>query len=304
MTRARGRQRSRFARRDERRLYLFILPWLAGFILFQAGPMLFAMGISFTDWLLVGQPEWRGLAHYREMRDDPAFHAALRNSLYYSAASVPLGVALAFGLALLLNRRWAGMGFFRTVFFVPSLVSGVAIVLVWGWLFNPRYGAVNGLLGLLGLPQPGWLTDPRWAMPTIILLSLWGIGGMVVIFLAGLQNVPAELYDAARIDGAGRWAMVRSITLPLVSPVTFFLLVIGTIGTLQVFAPVYVLTEGGPKNATLTLPLYIYQNAFTWQKYGYAAAQTVVLIAIALALTLVQFALARRWVFYTGWSGR
>lgn len=298
------RQRSLFARRDERRFFLFILPWLVGFVLFQAGPMLFAIGVSFTDWLLVGTPEWRGLAHYRTMRADPAFHDALRNTLYYSAASVPLGISLAFLLALLLNRRWAGMSIFRTIFFVPSLVSGVAIVLVWGWLFNPRYGAVNSLLGMLGLPQPGWLGDPRWAMPTVILLSLWSIGGLVVIFLAGLQNVPAELYDAARIDGAGRWATLRSITLPMVSPVTFFLLVIGTIGSLQVFAPVFVLTEGGPRNSTLTLPLYIYQNAFTWQKYGYAAALTVVLIAIALTLTLIQLGLARRWVFYTGWSGR
>lgn len=298
------RQRSRFARRDERRFYLFILPWLVGFLLLQAGPMLFAVSISFTDWLLVGAPEWRGLDHFRTMRSDAAFHDALRNTLIYSLVSVPLGLALAFGLALLLNRRWRGMGLFRTVFFVPSLVSGVAIVLVWGWLFNPRYGAVNGLLGTLGLPQPGWLSDPRWAMPTVILLSLWAIGGLVVIYLAGLQNIPRDLYDAARIDGAGRWQTLRSVTLPLVSPVTFFLLVIGTIGSLQVFAPVYILTEGGPENATLTLPLYIYQNAFTWQRYGYASAMTVVLIGIALLLTVVQMLLARRWVFYTGWGGR
>ncbi|RIK40241.1 MAG: ABC transporter permease [Chloroflexi bacterium] len=266
--------------------------------------MLFAIGISFTDWLLVDTPVWRGLAHYRTMRSDAAFHAALRNTLYYSAASVPLAIALSLGLALLLNRRWAGMSVFRTIFFVPSLVSGVAVVLVWGWLFNPRYGAVNGLLGSLGLPQPGWLSDPRWAMPTIILLGVWSVGGIVVVYLAGLQNVPTELYDAARIDGAGRWQMLRAITLPMVSPVTFFLMVMVTIGSLQVFAPVYVLTEGGPRNATLTLPLYIYQNAFRFQKYGYAAALTVVLIVIALALTLLQLALARRWVYYTGWSGR
>jgi multiple sugar transport system permease protein len=238
------------------------------------------------------------------MWHDEAFHAALRNTLYYCAASVPLGTALALGLALLMNRRWAGMGLFRTIFFVPSLVSGVAIVLVWGWLFNPRYGAINGLLGALGLPQPGWLTDPRWAMPTIVLLGLWSIGGIVVIYLAGLQTVPVELYDVARIDGAGRWSTFRHITLPLVSPITFFLLVVGTIGSLQVFAPTYILTEGGPENSTLTLPLYIYQNAFSWQKYGYASALTVVLICVALSLTLMQLLLARRWVFYTGWGGR
>jgi len=299
-----GRGRSRFARRDHRRFYLFISPWLIGFIAFQAGPMLFALAISFTDWILVKPPEWRGSSHYREMWTDPIFHAALKNTLYYCVASVPIGVALSLGLALLLNREWAGMHVFRTIFFIPSLVSGVAIVLVWGWLFNPRYGAVNGLLRSVGLPAPGWLTDPRWAMPTVVLLGLWGIGGTVIIYLAGLQNVPKELSDAATIDGAGRLAMFRYITLPMVSPVTFFLLVIGTIASLQVFAPTYVLTDGGPKNSTLTLPLYIYRSAFKFQKYGYASAMTVVLIALALFFTLLQLALARRWVFYAGWGGR
>jgi multiple sugar transport system permease protein len=289
--------------RDERRFYLFILPWLVGLVLLQLGPILAALALSLTDWVLVDAPEWRGLAHYRTLVDDPLLRTSLRNTLYYSLVSVPLGVALAFGLALLLNRRWAGMGLFRTIFFLPAMLSGVAIALVWGWLFNTRFGAMNGLLRVMHLPQPGWLTEPRWAMPTLILLSLWSVGGWMLIYLAGLQSIPRELYDAARLDGAGTLALTRHVTLPMISPVTYFLLVVGTIASLQLFTPAYVLTQGRPENSTLTLPLYIYQNAFEYQELGYAAALSVVLIALTLLLTAVQVLVARRWVFYSGAGG-
>lgn len=292
--------RSPFTRRDERRFYLFILPWLLGLVLFQAGPILAALALSFTDWNLVAAPEWRGVTHYDELSRDPLFHTALRNTLYYSLVSVPLGVALAFGLALLVNRAWFGMGFFRTVLLLPALVSGAAIALVWGWLFNPRFGAVNAALRAFHLPTPGWLADPSWAMPTIILLSLWSVGGTMLIYLAGLRTIPRELYDAARIDGAGPFALTRHVTIPLLSPTTYFLLVVGTIMSLQLFTPTYILTEGGPRNSTLTLPLYIYRNAFEWQELGYAAALSVILILITLVLTVIQVILARRWVFYAG----
>jgi multiple sugar transport system permease protein len=270
--------------------------------------MLAAVGLSLTDWQLVAAPEWRGPGHYRALFEDELFRTSLKNTAYYALGSVPLGVGLAFGLALLLNRPWPGMGLFRTVFFMPALVSGVAVVMAWGWLFNPRLGAVNSLLGGLGLPQPGWLAEPRWAMPTVILLSLWSVGGTMLVFIAGLQTIPRDLYDAARIDGANRLVLVRHITLPMISPVTFFLLVVGTIASLQLFTPTYILTDtrGGTRNSTLTLPLYIYQNAFQYREYGYAAALTVVLIAITFALTVAQVGLARRWVYYagtTGWGG-
>jgi multiple sugar transport system permease protein len=297
---AHPRSRARpYARREERRFWLFIAPWIVGLVLFQVGPILAATGLSLTDWRLVDAPVWRGSAHYRTLAADPLFWTALRNTLYYCGASVPLGVAFAFGLAVLLNRRWAGMGLFRT-----ALVSGVAITLVWGWLFNPRFGAVNALLRALHLPAPGWLADPRWAMPVLVLLSLWSVGGWMLIYLAGLQRIPRELYDAARLDGASSVALARYITLPLLSPVTYFLLVVGTIFSLQLFTPAYVLTGGGPQNATLTLPLYIYQNAFFWQRYGYASALSVVLIILTLSLTLLQVGIARRWVFYAGWGSR
>lgn len=291
-------------RREQRRFYLFILPWLVGFLLFQAGPMLLALCVSFTDWLLVSSPEWRGLKHYRALFGDDIFWAALRNSLYFAVVTVPVGVLLAFGLALLLNRSWRGMGVFRTIFFMPALVSSVALALVWGWLFNPRFGAVNSLLRLLDLPAPNWLGDPRWALPAIMLLSLFSIGGTMLIFLAGLQNIPRELYDAARLDGGGWWAVTRHVTLPMLSSVTFFVFVVGTIQALQIFTPTYVLTGGGPRNSTMTLPLYIYQNAFDYQRYGYASALTVVLLVLTLTLTLAQLLLARRWVYYAGWGGR
>ncbi len=266
--------------------------------------MLMAFALSFTDWVFASTPEWRGGAHYRTLISDELFWTALRNSAYYAGVTVPLGVLIALGLALLLNRDWPGMGMFRTIFFMPALVSGVSIAMVWGWLFNPRFGAVNSALDKIGLDGPGWLGDPRWAMPVLISLGLWSIGGTMLIYLAGLQSIPQELYDAAKLDGAGRWAATRHVTLPMISSVTFFLLVVGMISALQLFTPAYVLTDGGPENATLTLPLYIYQNAFAFQKFGYGATITVVLIMLTMAITLAQLALARRWVFYAGLGAR
>lgn len=280
------------------------MPWLAGFVVFHLGPILFATGLSFFDWVLTASPSWRGLAHYDRLVHDDVFWISLRNSAYYTAVTVPVGAMLAFGLALLLNRSWTGMGLFRSLFFTPALVSGVAIAIVWGWLFNPRFGAVNGLLRTLHLPEPGWLGDPRWAMPVIIMLGLWSVGGTMLIYLAALQSIPRELYDAARLDGAGRWQATRHVTLPMVSSITFFVLVVGTITSLQVFTPTYVLTGGGPNNSTLTLPLYIYQNAFTYGRIGYSAALTVVLIGATGVLVGIHLLFARRWVYYAGWGGR
>ncbi len=290
--------------RERRRLILFALPWVLGVTFLHAGPMLMAAGLSMTDWVFTSSPTWRGADHYRTLMTDDLFWTSLRNSAYYAAITVPVGVALAFGLALVLSRPWRGMGLFRTIFFMPALVSGVSIAMVWGWLFNPRFGAINTALREFGLPAPGWFGDPRWAMPALIVLGLWGIGGTMLIYIAGLQNIPRELYDAARLDGAGRWAATKHVTLPMISSVTFFLLVVGTIGSLQLFTPAYVLTDGGPRNATLTLPLYIYKNAFTFQKFGYGAALTVVLILVTMILTLIQLALAKRWVFYAGLGAR
>jgi multiple sugar transport system permease protein len=288
------------ARRRERWFYLLISPWLIGLVLFQAGPVVAAFLLSFAEWPLPRPPSFVGLAHFRTLLADPLLGRALFNTAYYALGTVPPGIALGLFLALLLDVRHRGVYFFRTIFFLPAAVSGVATVLLWSWVFNPRYGIANGLLALVGIRGPAWLQDEAWAMPALILMSLWTVGTNMIVYLAALQGVPQELYEAASLDGAGRWARFRRITWPLVSPVTFFLVVVNLIGAFQVFTPTYILTRGGPNNATLTLPLYIYLNAFSWGKLGYASALALVLFLMILSLTILQFRLAERWIFYAG----
>lgn len=287
-------------RRQERWFYLLISPWLLGFVLFQGGPLLGALLLSFTNWEWPQSPTFVGLTHFQEMTADPLFLKTLFNSAYYAIGSVPLGLLIGLGLALLVNRRLRGIIIFRAIFFLPVVISGVALALLWGWLFNPRFGPVNNFLGVLGIDGPGWLQDKNWAMPTLILMSIWQVGVNMVIYLAALQQVPKALYEAAALDGADPLRRFRHITLPLISPVTLYLTIIGFIASFQVFTPTYVLTRGGPDNATLTLPLYIYFNAFAWGEPGYASALAALLFILILGLTLIQFRVARRWVFYLG----
>lgn len=287
-------------KRRERWFYLLIAPWLVGLLLFHGGPILAALALSFADWPLPRPPSFVGLDHFRTLLADPLFGRTLFNTAYYALGTVPPGIALGLGLALLLHRRRRGVTLFRTLFFLPTVVSGVATILLWGWVFNPRYGIANALLAAVGIRGPAWLQDEAWAMPALILMSLWNVGANLIIYLAALQGVPQDLHEAAALDGAGRWARFRHITWPLISPVTFFLLVVNLIGSFQVFTPTYILTRGGPNNATMTLPLYIYFNAFVWGRLGYASALALVLFALILALTLLQFRLAERWVFYAG----
>lgn len=287
-------------RRQERWFYLLISPWLLGFILFQGGPLLAALLLSFSNWEWPQSPTFVGLTHFQEMTVDPLFLKTLFNSAYYAIGSVPLGLLIGLGLALLVNRRLRGIIIFRAIFFLPVVISGVALALLWGWLFNPRFGPVNNFLGVLGIDGPGWLQDKNWAMPTLILMSIWQVGVNMVIYLAALQQVPKALYEAAALDGADPLRRFRHITLPLISPVTLYLTIIGFIASFQVFTPTYVLTRGGPDNATLTLPLYIYFNAFAWGEPGYASALAALLFFLILGLTLIQFRVARRWVFYLG----
>jgi multiple sugar transport system permease protein len=290
-------------RRRERWFYLLIAPWLVGLLLFQAGPIVGAFLLSFADWPLPQPPQFVGVQHFRTLLDDPLFGRTLLNTAYYALGAVPAGTGLGLLLALLLNRGRRGVTVFRTLFFLPVVVSGVAMTLLWGWVFNPRYGVVNALLAQVGVRGPGWLQDEAWAMPALILMSLWGVGTNMVVYLAALQGVPRELHEAAALDGAGRWPRFRHVTWPLISPVTFYLLVVNMIGSFQVFTPTYILTRGGPNNATLTLPLYIYFNAFTWGRLGYASLLALFLFVLILVLTLLQFRLAERWVFYLGGGG-
>ncbi|MCA9973271.1 MAG: sugar ABC transporter permease [Anaerolineales bacterium] len=291
---------SPLARRRERWFYLLIAPWLVGLVLFQAGPIVAAFGLALVEWPLPQPPTFVGLAHFTALAGDGLVRRTLWNTAYYALGTVPTGVLLGLGLALVLKRPLRGITFFRAAVFLPVIVSGVAMTLLWGWLFNPRYGLINGLLAAVGVRGPAWLQDAQWAMPALILMSLWSVGTNMLVYLAALQGVPRELQEAAALDGAGRWARFRHVTWPLITPATFYLLVANVIGAFQVFTPSYILTRGGPDNATLTLPLYIYFNAFSYGNLGYAAALSLLLFGIILGLTLLQFRLARRWVFYRG----
>jgi multiple sugar transport system permease protein len=282
--------------------YLFASPWLIGFLTFTAGAMLFSVWMSLQKWNLVQPPEYVGFRNYeRAFTRDPLFWKCLINTAYYAFVSVPLRILLALLLAVLLNQPARGIPIFRTIFYLPSVVTGVATAMLWMLLLNPDTGGINFVLRRLGVAHPpGWLTDEKWAMPGLILMSLWSIGAMMLIFLAGLQNVPDELQDAAKIDGAGPWPRFRHITLPLLTPTILFNLVISVIASFQVFTQTYIMTGGGPANATLTYVLYLYRNAFEYFKMGYASALAWILFFLILAMTALILRSSALWVHYEG----
>lgn len=289
------------ANREARWGWFFIAPWIIGFIVFTLGPMIASIFLSFTDYELLTPPRWIGAKNYVTLfTSDRLFRLSLYNTAYYVLFSVPLGIIFAFLLSLLLNVKLPGMNFFRTVFYLPAVTSGVAVSLLWIWLFNPQFGLVNYLLRSIGLPAPGWLVDPVWAKPAFIVMSLWGVGGTAVIFLAGLQGVPRSLYEAAEIDGANLRQRFWHITVPMMTPVIFFNLIMGIIGSFQVFTQAYVMTAGGPQDATLFYVLYLFRQGFALLRMGYAAAMAWILFVIILILTLIQLRLADRWVYYEG----
>jgi multiple sugar transport system permease protein len=298
-------RRRRFSGRTREAIdcYIFMLPVILGLLLFYIGPMVASLYFSFTDYDMLSSAEWVGLENYRTLVDDEIFWKSLRITLMYSAVSVPLVMLLALSLALLLNQKIRGVTFFRTIFYLPTVMSGVAVATLWKWIFNTDYGVLNLLLEKIGIRGPSWLSDERWAIWALIIASLWTAGGSMLIFLAGLQSIPADLYEAAEIDGAGAWSKFRNITVPLLSHVTFFNLVLGIIGALQVFTEAWVLTRGGPNNATLLLSVYLYRNAFEFLKMGYASAIAWVMFLIVLLLTLVVFRSAPMWVHYQETQG-
>jgi multiple sugar transport system permease protein len=294
------RSRAGLSRREARFGYLFISPWIVGFLAFQAGPILASLGLSLTEWTLLRPPVFAGLANYQRLAVDPLFFKAMRVTLTYTVASVPLGILFSLILALLLNQKVRGISIFRALFYLPSVVAGVGVAVLWGWMFNPSFGVINYLLSLANIPGPDWLASPQWALPSFIILSLWGIGGSVVIFLAALQGVPLALYEAAALDGAGSWARFRHVTVPMISPIILFNTVLGVIGSFQTFTYAYVLTGGGPNYATLFYVLYLYQNAFRWFEMGYASALAWVLFLVIIGCTLVILRLSRSHVHYEG----
>jgi len=292
-------------RRSRRKLkqtiegYLFIAPWLFGFIVFMAGPVAASLGLSFFRWSLIRPPRFVGVENYVTMfTADPLFWQSLRVTLIYVAVAVPLQIAFALFLALLLNQKVRMIPVFRTMFYMPSVVGIVAVAVLWAWLYQPEFGLINEFLGRVGIEGPAWLISKRWALPAIIGMSLWGVGGTMIIFLAGLQNIPKHLYEAAALDGAGEVAQFRHVTLPMLSPVIFFNLILLMIAGFRMFELPLVMTNGGPLNATMFYALYLWLNAFTFLKAGYAAALSWILFVVILVVTVVQLRLARRWVYY------
>lgn len=280
--------------------YLYLLPTLAGLLLFSAGAVLLSFLISFTRWDIISPPEWVWFDNYAGLWKSDLFWTVLRNTIAFVIMAVPLSVVCSLALALLVNTGVRGIVFFRTAYFLPVVSSMIAVALVWSWLFNPEYGLLNYMLEtLLGIQGPAWLDSTTWALPAMVVVTVWkGLGYSMVIFLAGLQSIPQDLYHAATIDGAGAWRKFRHITLPMLSPTTFFVFVITIINAFQVFEQTYVLTKGGPADSTLTLSYDVYQNAFQFFQMGKAAALAYVLFAIILTITVVQFRIQKRWVFY------
>lgn len=279
--------------------YLFVAPLLLGLIIFTYGPVLAAFVLSFTKGDYISTPRFIGLGNYQALLQEDLFWTSMRNTLYYVIGVVPVGLFLSLLLALAMNQKLRGIVFFRSIFFLPTITSSVAISLMWLWIYNPEFGVLNFLLKQIGVRGPAWLSSTTWAMPAVIIMATWrGLGYNMLIYLAGLQGIPDVYYEAAEIDGAGGWAKFRHITLPLLSPTTFMLLILSLIGAFQVFEYTYVMTGGGPLYSTLTIVLHIYNNAFRSFKMGYASALAYVLFFILLALTLIQLRLQKRWVHY------
>ncbi len=298
-------QRNTFSRSQRKALInglLFTSPWIVGFLAFRVYPFFASLYYSFTFYPILDRPKWIGLDNYINLFDDPRFLTSLYNTSYYALGAVPLATLVGIGLAMLLNSKVRGLSFFRTIYFLPSITPVVATAIVWLWMFDPINGVVNYLLDLVGIQGPGWMGSPQWSKPALILMSLWGVGGAVVIYLASLQDVPRELLEAAELDGA-RWGQkVRFVILPMISPVILFNVITGLIGAFQYFTEAFIMTggTGSPADSTLMMSIYLYQSAFQYFKIGYASAQAWMLFLIVIAFTMLLFRVSGRLVYYGG----
>ncbi|MGI8550986.1 MAG: carbohydrate ABC transporter permease, partial [Dehalococcoidia bacterium] len=289
------------SRREALEGYLYISPWIVGFLAFALGPMIASLYFSFTQYNVLSTPKFAGLYNYVYMfTRDRLFIVALERTAYYAVVSVVLGVGGSLLLAVLLDQRLFGVSVFRTLYFLPSLTPIVASALLWGWIFQPQFGMLNYLLSFVGLKGPAWLQSTEWAMPALIIMALWGGlgGGRMIIFIAGLQGIPQELYEAASMDGAGTLSRFLNVTLPLLTPTIFFNLVLGIIGSFSVFSVAYVATGGGPADATYFYVFHIFNRAFKDLDMGYAAALAWIFFLVLLVFTLIQFAMQKYWVYY------
>jgi len=304
------RRRARLLRREAVYGYLFISPWILGFLIFTAFPMIYGGYLSFTNYDGLTSPSWVGFDNYQRLfsGDDKLVTKALGNTLWYIAVSVPATLVFSLMLALLLNQPVRGIALFRTLFYMPTVVPIVASIAIVMWVFHGRFGIVNVLLSDIGISGPAWLTDPNWVKPTLVIWTVWGAGSGMIIYLAGLQAIPEHLYEAAKIDGAGTFRRFFNITLPMLSPTIFFNLIVGIIVSSQLFVPALLLSSGaspnpfmptgGPLNSLLFYVLYVWQNAFVYYRMGYASALSWALFVVVLVVTVVLFRLARHWVYY------
>lgn len=293
--------RGAFSRQNLIAGYGFAMPWLLGLVVLTLGPMVASFIYSFCDYQVLKPARWAGLANYQRMiSEDPLFWKSLWNTLYYTLFAVPLGLVLALAIAVLLNQPLRGMRVFRTIFYLPTLITGVAVSVLWLWVLQPEVGIVNRALDAIGIRGPLWMLSENWSKPSLIFMSLWGVGGSVLIFLAGLQGIPREMYEAAELDGAGPWRQFLNITLPLLSPTVFFVMIVGVIGSFQVFTQAFVMSNGtgAPLDSTLFYVLYLYRKGFEDFQMGYASAMAWLLFAVVMVLTLVQLRLSKRWVHY------
>jgi multiple sugar transport system permease protein len=295
---------TRMEKRQLRNGLLFASPFLAGFAIFWVYPLAMSFYYSLCQYNVISRPVWIGLENFRTLfTSDALFWKALCNTLYFTVFSVPLALVLSIVLAMLLNQKIRGMSVFRTVFFLPAIVPVVASAVLWLWVLNPESGLINAALRqLFDIEGPGWIADERWSKPSLILMSLWGVGGAVVIFLAGLAEVPAVLYEVAELDGAGPWRKFRHVTLPMLTPTILFNLVMGLIAAFQYFTQVYVMTggRGGPLDSTMFYALYLYRNAFNYLRMGYASAMAWMLFILILIATLAVLRSSKHWVYYHG----
>jgi multiple sugar transport system permease protein len=286
--------------RDNLAALFFLSPWLVHFAFLIAFAMIFSFGISLTKTDLLTGFTWIGLNNYVTLFKDPLFWKSLRVTAYYTFLVVPLGICVAMSIALLLNQKVKGLGFWRLVYYLPSVVSGVAVAILWGWVLNPRFGLLNAGLLRLGITGPKWMFSEQWAVPGFIIMGLWGAGGGMLLYLAGLQGIPSALYEAAEIDGANSWQRFWQITIPMLTPTIYFNLLMNIIGSWQVFTQVYIMTNGGPNNATLTMVLYLYRLGFINLRFGYASSVAWILFAIILVFTMFVVRSSAAWVFYEG----
>lgn len=290
-------------KREKRKFFLFISPWVIGFLVFTLIPMMMSFYYSFTDWNVLTPETFVGLDNYTGLFKDKLFYQSIKVTGIYTLIMVPLNVFLSLLVAVLLNMEGPGTSLFRAIFYIPAVLPAVVVSVLWTWILNSKYGLLNDALSRLGIEGPRWLSDPKWAMWSMIIMGIWGIGGGIIMYLAGLQAVPRNLYEAARLDGARFWNRLFYITIPSMSPIILFTFLTGMIGTLQIFTPAYIMTSGGPNNSTLFYAYYLYKNGFSYRKMGKACAMAWLLLIVIFLLSMLVLRVSRNMVYYESDEG-